>query len=109
GAGPWSAADGVRAVEVIALYGAHAGRRVIEQVREQIEVMDGVSMRHTNVGAWALESGEPAGGEPSTTQAASHERSPDGRGDRMETKDVSDLEHPPSCLRHRGQSATVGG
>jgi len=51
------------APEIVALDGACASRRVVEQIREQIEVMDGIGVRHADVHPRALESGKPASGK----------------------------------------------
>ena len=49
------------AAQVIAQGGGDRGGRAPEQVREEIEVVDGVGLRDAHVGARALEAGEAAG------------------------------------------------
>src|SRR5262249_60558242 len=79
-----------------------------EQIREQIEVMDGVGVRHADVRSRALESGEPAGGKTQTAQAARHHRGPNRRGHGMEPEDMSDLERLSGLARDHGELTAVG-
>src|SRR6266705_2936909 len=97
------------AAQKIALHRADPGRLAAQEVREEIDVVDRVRLGDADVGARALEAGEPPGRVADAADATALEGIAQRRRHRVEAEDVADL-HEPARGRGRGfQLAPLGG